>query len=158
MGISGQTTGEILERFERECIGRVQEGANNIIIIASGINDSRYESGTVRASELVVEEDMRELICRAKAKTDSVLCVGLTPVDEARTTPLASDKTMSWRNENIVRYDAIIRELAEEQEVEYVDVWGLIDPKQNADGLHPGEAGHEAIAAAVLEHLEKHLK
>jgi lysophospholipase L1-like esterase len=146
MGISGQTTGEILERFERECKGRVLEDFNNIIVIAAGINDSQLFDNAPLADEEELRANVKALIEKAKALTPKVIYVGLTPVDDNRTIPFIWDKSRKWINERVAAYDEIISTVCSEMGVRYVYVYDQIDPATNADGLHPSEEGHEKLA------------
>ena len=107
MGISGQSTNEILERMDRECAGRVLDDANNIIVIAAGINDSQIISGKLVTEEDRFRSNVRELIDVAKDFTDQIIWLGLTPVDEERTNPVTWDKTRSWNNSLVEKYDNI---------------------------------------------------
>ena len=136
MGVPGQTTGEVLERLERECRGRVPKGTNIIIILAAGINDNT-----------------------ARQIAGSVMYVGLTPVDESRTNPVKWDKNKNWKNEVVENYDTIIRRVCEEKGVRYLYMFDRIDPLTNQDGLHPSAEGHRImtgiIAGAVYECLKR---
>ena len=159
MGISGQTTGEILERLGRECEGRVLDDANNIIILAAGINDTQVICGDVLTGEEQFRSNVNALIETARRRTGNVMYIGLTPVDESRTNPVWWDRTKNWRNDIIERYDQIIREVCAEQGVRYLQMFDRIDPLTNEDGLHPSAEGHrimtEIITDAVYEYLKR---
>ena len=152
LGISGQSTTEILERLGRECAGRILDDANNIIVIAAGINDSQIINGEIVSDEDRLKANVRALIKEAKTHTDKVIYLGLTPVDESRTNPVTWDKTRIWKNELVERYDTIISEICSEMGVRYVYVFDQIDPASNEDGLHPSAEGH-AILAEIMENV-----
>ena len=158
MGISGQTTGEVLERLDRECQGRVLEDANNVIILAAGINDTQVIRGKVLVSEDDFRDNVNILIDYARSHAGKIIYVGLTPVDESRTNPVWWDRTKNWRNDIIERYDRIIQEVCSEQGVKYIHMFDRIDPLTNGDGLHPSAEGHrimeEIIAGTVFEYLK----
>lgn len=158
MGISGQSTNEILERMDRECAGRVLDDANNIIVIAAGINDSQIISGKLVTEEDRFRSNVRELIDVAKDFTDQIIWLGLTPVDEERTNPVAWDKTRSWNNSLVEKYDNIISEICKECSVRYVYVFDQIDPETNEDGLHPSGVGHAVLADVMENVLMSYLK
>ena len=157
MGISGQSSGEILERMERECRGRVMDDANNIIVIACGINDTRIVNGSTLASEGEFRKNVSSLISCAGGIADHVICAGLTPVDESRTNPVWWDRSQNWRNDYIRRYDEIIKEVCSEEGVRYVRLYDLIDAESNGDGLHPSAAGHAAIADVMTSVIYEYL-
>lgn len=156
MGISGQTTGEVLERLDRECRGRVLEGFRNIIILAAGINDTQILNGEILVGEDEFRGNVRGLIAQAKSNADRVIYVGLTPVKESATNPW--DRVSSWRNCRIERYDAIIQEVCAEEDVRYIRMYDLIDPETNKDGLHPSEESHELMACVMKSVLDDYLK
>ena len=156
MGISGQTTGEILERLDRECRGRVLEGFRNIIILAAGINDTQIKDGEILVGEDEFRGNVRGLIMQARSNADHVLYVGLTPVRESGTNPWNEES--SWRNHVIERYDAIIEEVCSEADVRYIHMYDRIDPETNADGLHPSEESHELMACVMKSVLNDYLK
>lgn len=158
LGISGQLTGEILERMDTECRNRVLPDANIIIVIAAGINDSRLSEGAIQVPAPEFRHNYRELIRTARRYTDSVICVGLTPVDESRVCPVWWDRTKVWKNLLVDEYDSMIREITEETGAEYVDVHDLIDPRTNHDGLHPDARGHKRIALAVRAALNRYIR
>lgn len=159
MGVPGQTTGEVLERLERECRGRVPKGTNIIIILAAGINDTQVIGGKVRVDEDTLRANVGALIDTARKIGESVMYIGLTPVDESRTNPVKWDKKKNWKNEVVENYDTIIRRVCEEKGVRYLYMFDRIDPLTNQDGLHPSAEGHRImtgiIAGAVYEYLKR---
>ena len=158
MGISVQSTGEILERMARECEGRVLDDANNIIVIAAGINDSQIIEGEIVSDEDTFRSNVRSLIETAKTLTDKVVYLGLTPVDEGRTNPVSWDRTRTWRSELVEKYDDIISGICSEMGVRYVYVYDQIDPASNDDGLHPSADGHAVLAEIMENVLRDYLK
>lgn len=157
MGISGQVTEEILDRIDDECARRIREDAINTVILAAGINDTQIIKGEIRVPESDFMFNVRSLIRHAKRYADNVLYVGLTRVDESRTNPWAGDRSKSWRNEIIGRYDRIIEKICAEEGVDYLRVFDLTDPLSNYDGLHPAADGHRQLAEAVCSRIDKYL-
>ena len=153
MGIPGQTSIEVLERFDRECKGRFRPDANNVIILAAGINDTQMVGGEVLVSEDDFRTSVNTLIEQARNYTSKLLYVGLTPVDESRTNPVWWDGSKNWRNDLVERYDSIIQEVCREQGVRYIHMFDRIDPLTNADGLHPSAEGHRIMTEAVSEEV-----
>lgn len=159
MGISGQSSGEILERLARECKGRVMDDANNIIVLAAGINDSQILNGVRVCDEPDFRSNVADLIETAGKITEKVIFLGLTPVDDNRTDPVTWDQGRVWKNELVERYDAIISEVCSKLGVRYVYVFDQIDPADNEDGLHPSASGHATLAEimnnVILDYLKK---
>ncbi|MBR0380052.1 MAG: hypothetical protein IJH62_05770, partial [Mogibacterium sp.] len=145
--------------LERECRGRVPKGTNIIIILAAGINDTQVIGGKVRVDEDTLRSNVGALIDTARQIADSVMYIGLTPVDESRTNPVKWDKKKNWKNEVVENYDTIIRRVCEEKGVRYLYMFDRIDPLTNQDGLHPSAEGHRImtgiIAGAVYEFVKR---
>ena len=74
MGIPGQTTGEVLERLDRECTGRMPKGTNTIIMLAAGINDTQIINGEVRTDEETLRSNVKGLICSLNRESYRRLC------------------------------------------------------------------------------------
>jgi lysophospholipase L1-like esterase len=148
LSIPGNTTEDVLRRFRIEAEAREP----HIIIFAVGTNDSscRDNPTVSRVSPEKFKENIRTLIDRAKHRTRAVVWIGLTGVDETRTTPF---ETTYFSSERISAYDAIIRELCAEYNVPYLDVLSLLQPEDLEDGLHPNKHGHKKLFHAVHDFL-----
>jgi len=164
MGISGQIVSEITGRIDDECGRRVLEEANNVVVLSAGINDTQLIPSDASSRELKLRtgreqfrNDVTELIRRAKRYTDKVIYMGLTPVDERLTNPIRWDRSKNWRNECIIEYDGIIREICASEGIDYVYVYDAIDPFENWDGLHPAAAGHKILAEIMGAAVRKYI-
>ena len=154
LSIPGNTSEDVRHRFSAECEAREP----HIIVFAIGINDasSRGTWDTPRVPQEQFEENIVELLRAAKAKgrTESVAVIGLTRVDETRTTPF---EHTSFFNDRIAAYDATLKKICDEFSTSYLDVSRLLGPKDLEDGLHPNDAGHEKIFRAAYEFLQPFL-
>jgi len=139
-GIGGQTTDEILKRFERDVID-IQP---DVVVILAGTNDIAQNNGPVPLE--VVRDNIIEM-CRQAARHDNrvVLCSILPALD------------YPWRPglkpaEKIIRVNAWLRSYAKEQDISYVDFHsemsddqhGMI-PELASDGVHPNENGYRLM-------------
>jgi lysophospholipase L1-like esterase len=153
LGVCGQSSDDLLRRFEREATVRESE----MILIAIGINDSQYleTKEHPRVSLDQFKSNLTELIGISRKMTDNIIFVGLTKVDESKTMPVAWDVETFYDNENIESYDAIIRRLCEESGSMYIDMKDIVDATGLEDGLHPTSVGHEKIYKTVLHRVSK---
>ncbi|MBI3630808.1 MAG: hypothetical protein HY221_00515 [Candidatus Sungbacteria bacterium] len=144
VSIPGNTTGDVLARFDAEC--EVREP--HIIVFAVGINDAscRANPDKPRIERARFEENGVRLIREAKARAERVLWVGLTTVDEARAMPF---EATYFLNARIRDYDAVIKTVCAKEGVAYVDIAGVVGPEELADGLHPNDRGHEKMCVAI---------
>ena len=93
LGIPGESTSELLKRFTLECETRIQQHSlrdSVIIVIAEGINDSKGVG--FPQSPKTSLKDSRQNTCKlirsAKKYTERLIFVGLTPIDENKTTTI----------------------------------------------------------------------
>jgi lysophospholipase L1-like esterase len=161
-GVSGDTSRNLLKRFEAEAKSRSldpTEGESAIVICIGG-NDS----ATVNATKTnwvktdAFRKNIAALIKKAKEAAEKVAFVGLTPVDEKRVAPCPFAPEISYKNSETKRYETIIAEECEKAKVLFLPLFETLSDGWNAmleDGAHPNAGGHERICREVLAFLEK---
>lgn len=161
LGIPGDTTQGLLDRFDKEIAPRFNPELKTIIIFAIGINDSRYYENLQEhaVSFETYQKNLPELFEKAKKYTSEIIFVGLTPVDEKRTDPLFWETQAFYRNEFIKRYDSEIREFCERQGIKFIEIFDrMVDDDVASlmeDGIHPNDLGYEKIFEIIKEYLDK---
>jgi len=159
LGVSGNTIGELLERFEFETKQRLEEGEEIIIIFQIGINDSQFviSENKLRTSPEKFKENIQNLIKVAKIFTQKIIFVGLTLVDESKTAPIPWNPNKIYKNENIKRNNEIIKSVCKENNIYFIEIfdkWLKSDYKNLLeDGLHPNSQGHQKIFETVKDFL-----
>lgn len=150
--VSGDTTADVLVRFEVEALARKPE----LIVFAIGDNDTLIRKNS---SLLVPPEEFQknisELIERAKQFTKNIVFLGLSRVDESKTTPLSWNANLSYYNSHLAEYDAELQRITKDAAVFYLEISHLFTPENLDDGVHPNSIGHEKLAQAILQFLEK---
>lgn len=163
LGITiNQTTETILNRFEFEMKERTDQEDKNIIIFAIGINDSFIinNKNAVQIEKEKFKKNILKLMKLSKQFSNKIIFIGLTPVEESKTTLIASSQgKISYRNDYIEKYNAIIREVCREKNIYFIEVfdeWKKIKYKKLLkDGLHPNSNGHKKIFELVKWFLVK---
>ena len=161
LGISGNSSKNLLERFEFETKQRLKESEETIIVFAIGINDSCFvhSENSHRVPINKFKENIQKLTDLAKKFSSKIIFVGLTPVDETKTTPIPRDINKSYKNENIRKYNEIIKSVCEENEILFIEIfedWIKLNYENLLeDGLHPNSEGHKKIFESVKEFLIK---
>lgn len=154
LGVSGNTTNDLLERFNAEAKARHP----SLIIFSIGDNDSVYIASK-KTQDVPIEQfesNLQELVKRAKKFTDKIVFLGGKKVDESQTTPIPWLTDYHYTNENIILYDKKIKEVAEKNNVFYLRMFDLLDIKNDLDdGLHPNAQGHQKMFERVKDFLEK---
>ncbi|MFH1401778.1 MAG: GDSL-type esterase/lipase family protein [Parcubacteria group bacterium] len=161
LGVSGDKTPNILERFESETKARIEEAEDVILIFAIGINDSYFiqSKNSFNIPPAEFRENIKKIIEGARAIAPKITFIGLTPVDESRTTPIPWDTDKSYKNENIKKYNEIIKSVCRDNSVHFIEIfneWIKSDYQSLLeDGLHPNSEGHKKIFETVRDFLSK---
>ena len=161
MGISGNTSQDIVNRFTKEMNARQDNDQDCMIIYATGLNDSLVfrENGTAQISPDAFEKNLDKLLLRAKKYTKKICFVGLTPVDEDIVNPLPWANERAYWNSSIQQYNEILSNFCAEKNIKFIDLWqDWLDEdykKWLFDGVHPNAEGHQRIAGAVLSRFLK---
>lgn len=152
LGIPGNTTYDLLERFNVESKARQPD----VIMFGLGGNDSCYINSE---DNLIVpldefRENFANLIKQAKEFTEKVIVIGLTKVDESKTTPILKNKKKFSTNKNLELYDRAMKDVALSKGALFlpcIDLLGIDDLSD--DGRHPDSVGHEKIFLGVKDFL-----
>jgi len=158
LSVVGETTAELLRRFPAEIAAR-QSG--DLLVFAAGINDAQFVQGRPLTTSQAVRSTVRALIRQARAFAPRVCWVGLTPVEEARTTPIPWMPDRAYRNATVEEVDAAIKQTAADEAVPYLDLFSAWTanrayPQLLWDGIHPNTAGHAQICEGVKAFLPQH--
>ncbi len=74
---------------------------------------------------------------KLRKKNDSeIVFIGLTRVVDKLLMPVPWQKNLSYSNENVKKYDTVIKRVAEENNVLYCPIFDLLDDKDLSGGLH----------------------
>ena len=157
LSISGETSSDMLRRFESELETRLSSSSKNVVIIAVGMNDAAHR-GEEHNNEVLISDfklHIQHMISVAKANTDNVCILGLTTVDESLLNPyLASSTEKSWIQTNVDNYDESISKLAEKNKITFIPMLDLLTTAHLQDGLHPNPAGHRLMYERVKSVLK----
>jgi len=161
LGIPGNTSEDLLKRFETECKARIKISRPEdkfIILLGIGINDSRFNDNldNPQTNEEDFKNNILKLIEISKKYTKHIVFIGLTPVDESLTSPY---ETTYFFNKRIEKFNKIIKEGCSESKTLFLDIFNEIKPMDYPalldDGVHPNEKGYEEIYKIIKEFLIK---
>lgn len=162
LGISGDRTDWLVERFDDETQARVEHWQNEdlIIILAIGINDSGIDDGKERSNPAKYGRDLTNLISEAKKFSDKIIMVGLTACEEE----IVNDRTYKSKhlsNDRIKEFENTLADVATNEHLNYVPIFDKFKTKLDdgkkllADGLHPNDEGHKLMFELVKPELER---
>ena len=156
LGISGDVTEGIKNRFVNECKIRFAKEDNTIIIFSIGINDTQNIKDKYRVSLETFRNNVISLINSAKKYTNNILFIGLTKVDESKVAPLPWDKDKCYLNNKITIFDKELKNICLENNIDYLYIYDLLEVDELFDGLHPNNVGHQKICDKVKTKISKY--
>lgn len=158
VAVSGDTTRRIIERLRAEATARKWEDEPIMLIFAVGVNDAMLDNGQPLSSPEQYRSELEELYTIAQPLAQHIVFVGLEAVNEAESNPWifnGGTHTLSWTNERIGQFDAVLQDFVTEKSAHFVPVFKQFRDAQaqgktlHEDGLHPNAAGHQIIFEQV---------
>ncbi len=154
-GISGDTSAQMLARWEEDCIVLKPD----MLSVLIGVNDTwrRYDAAQTITTAQQYEDNSRTALTRVREALGDIPIVMIEPF----LLPFVEDK-QHWREDLDPRLQ-VARKLAKEFNAIYVPMDGIFAQQAiasessvwSADGVHPTDAGHMLITEnwlnAVLE-------
>ncbi|MCK5466035.1 hypothetical protein KAI56_00865 [Candidatus Parcubacteria bacterium] len=159
LGISGDNSDDLLERFEFEIKQRLHKEDEIIFVFAIGINDSQFIYSKNNFSVLAdkFQQNIKQFINFSGKISNKTIFIGLTPVDKSKTSPIPWDTDKSYENKYISNYNNIIKSICREKQVYFInmfDEFNKTDYKELLeDGLHPNSKGHQKMFEIVRDFL-----
>lgn len=161
VSISGNTSEDLVRRFEFEAKQRMDKKGGVTVVFAIGTNDAGFLKSKKGCwvPKKKFESNLHRLISTARKFPAKIVFVGLFPADEARTRPVPWCLDLSYLNSNLKEYDEIIKRVCKEERVGFIEMFDKIKKgdyrKLQADGIHPNAKGHQKIFETVKEALVK---
>ncbi|GIC78472.1 GDSL-type esterase/lipase family protein [Moritella sp. F3] len=155
MGISGETTDGLMQRFQPECVTRLSDN-NNTVLFGYGANDLACQEG----KHLVVIgsyiNNLSHCIEFALEKGAAVVLINITPI--AAHLDGIPNVNKRIRNDATIRhYNQALLDLSVKYDVALIDVYTPFNVDKEAyltaDGLHPNSAGHELLYDVISASL-----
>ena len=161
LGISGDTSAEILKRIETETMVRRWPNDPIMTILAIGVNDSADKLGKRLVPIDEYQANVKKILILMKRLSDYQLVVGLTPCVDGLMAPAAwSENDFRAQNHRIGEYERVLAGVTKEQSTEFVSMWQIFMNAPNwesmlPDGLHPDSRGHGIIYNHVKNKLSE---
>ena len=147
-GISGQTTTQMLARFEKEVVANKPQ----CVVICGGTNDIAGNGGAIENSAILKNiEEMGNMAQEARIKV--ILC-SILPTDHYWWKPNMTPGEIVSR---IAEMNTLIRNLCNNRNWTYVDYFtpmadkttGAILSQYSDDRIHPNQAGYEVMEGII---------
>ena len=74
-------------------------------------------------------------------------------MDESKTMPIPWNTIKFYDEENVKLYNTKIKEVCDKNNLQFIDMLGLLNNSDLEDGLHPNPKGHEKIFLKIKDFL-----
>ena len=153
LGISTNTTSDLLERFETEAHARKPD----VILFYIGENDAGYIGDEAHpfVEREQFDKNIAKLIRLAKKYTTRFVFIGFSQIDESMTKPVPWANHF-FTNERSQSYEKELKKRCAQEKVPFLDIRKLLARTDYCedDTLHPNAHGHEKIFKIVLSFLQ----
>ena len=144
LGIPGQSSIDLKNRFELEIKNRYNNEDDFIIIYAIGIKDALKLNDDIKNLN-IFEDNIKYIINITKKYSKQIYFLSLIEPDYKK-------RTM-YLKENVYLINNKLKELSLNNSENYIDVFNILDNINLIDGLHPDSKGNKLISLEVLEKL-----
>lgn len=144
LGIPGQNSTNIKNRFEIELKNRYNNTDNFILIYAIGIKDASILKNDLNHIN-IFKENIKYIIDITRKYTNNIYFIGLIEPNYS--------KRKEYTKENVFLIDDTIKTICENNKVNYIKVRDKIKDNLLVDGLHPNEEGHKFLSKVILENI-----
>jgi len=161
LGISGDTSQDILERIKPEIKARHNKEDLAVILRITGVNDSQVdiETGKNLVAPDKYQNNIKEIINICKDFTEDIYLIGGVPIIEEKVDPMPWKPTHAYREEEIAKYSSRLEMVSEEKNVPLIEINPEIDVESweeyMKDGVHPNRKGHKKIYEVTKRKLKK---
>lgn len=156
-GISGQTTSQMLLRFQQDVVA-LHPAA---VVILAGTNDTAGNTGPIRIED--IEANFSSLAELAAASGIKLIFSSVTPVHNY--TPAAQEFFAARPPQKILALNQWLRLYCSAHGCTYLDYFdsmvddhGLLQKDLADDGLHPNKAGYRIMSRLAEEAIQKALQ
>lgn len=149
-GIGGQTTPQMLMRFEQDVLNANPQA----VLILAGTNDIAGNTGEITLPE--IRDNIAEMAQMAMENDIQVILCSVLPAFE-----------YPWRpgrrpDQKIPELNALLKELAKEKNIFYLDFFAVMADERNGlpkklagDGVHPTPEGYSVMKDLTVEALKE---
>ncbi|MDD3341653.1 MAG: non-canonical purine NTP pyrophosphatase [Bacilli bacterium] len=146
LSMPGQSSCDIISRFEQETKSRFNEEDHYRLLFAFGIKDALLINQNADHDK-VFKENIIRIINIAKKYTNDITFLGLLDVD--------LEKRKEYNEDSIRKINSILKEVCESHNVHFINITNKLDLKDLCDGLHPNSIGHEILATYICDKIYK---
>jgi lysophospholipase L1-like esterase len=152
MGISGETTAGLIDRFSNELLTRLSADGSTIVLFQYGANDAARRYGQYAVEEKSFIRNLSACIELAQSHETHILLIDILPIaDHLEGQENANGNTRTTTLVNT--YNQHLLALAEKHGVDIIRVSQAFSANKeqllSPDGLHPNSQGHELLFETI---------
>lgn len=161
LGISGDTTKNILDRIDNEIRARQWPGEELVIVVATGTNDTVYRGDEHDSEPEAYADQLSKIFEVAKKYSTKIAFVSLFPVVDNLLQPFPwSSSGKCYSTERMKLFNDTLVSFCSDNSVPLFDLWSGFEQSEDLgslffDGIHPNGAGHSLIAESVKPKLQE---
>ncbi len=156
MGISGETTNGLIQRFQHEFLTRQAVDKQNTVLFGYGANDLAKQDGNYLVDIKTYIDNLRCCIEFSIEKGANVVLINVTPIS-TQLDGIPNINNRIRNDETICRYNQALLALSVKYSVALIDVYTPFNENKEAyltaDGLHPNSVGHELLYQVISSSL-----
>lgn len=161
LGIGGNTSIDLLQRFVFETNQRIIPESKSYFIFMIGTNDLAWlnKDGKFAVSVEHYSDNLSNLIDLARKFSNEIIFLTCPPVIEDIAKNI-SHKGKSRTNEQVLKYNNCLIEVCKKENIPFIDLYSVFIQQDNindlfvSDGLHPNSKGHELIFEKLKDFIE----
>ncbi len=145
LGVRGDTSADILARWESEAKVRLPHFSINCVVFSFGVNDTIVENGIARVAIAQSMKNLRDILGVAKVKYNTLM-IGPPPIDDER------------QNISIKSYDEAYASVCNMLGVNYLSIFDKLindevwmEEVRNNDHAHPRENGYDILSQYIYD-------
>lgn len=148
-GISGQTTAEMLHRFQQDVI----DLKPSVVVILAGINDIAENSGPITLGQIL--DNIVAMVDLADDNDIKVVLCSIVPANKFNWNPKIQPA------QKVIDLNEMLEDYAIQNKITFVDYYSeMVDNDKGLqlqygeDGVHPNLAGYKVMEEILLPHLK----
>lgn len=125
---------------------------SNVVILSIGINDTQEFNGSLKTSLEDYVRNISNIIYYVTSQGAKLIILGLARIQ--------SDNKFYWKpgkfysNEILEQYDHELKRICEENNIDYIPTYDVLDKVDYIDGLHPNHDGHQKTFVRVRDNIK----
>ena len=128
-----------------------------VLLFSIGLNDARYydDKNNYLMTDKEFIKNINKLIKLSKKHSNKIFFTGLIKTNDELTKPWLD--TEHWETADVKKFNDIIKKVCQEQKIEFIDIYSLLDNSDLYDGLHPNTQGQIKIYNKIQKYLDTSL-